>query len=453
MIVEFTVGNFRSIKEPQTLSFKATGLKSAEKYAEVDENNIVEIAGERLLKTVGIYGANASGKSNIIMAMDYFFRAIRNPVGNESQLSLLAEPFLFQENPDETESFFQIVFMLKEKKIRYGFTVKKNVPTEENRSTEIITNEWLFGTKTEKAGKFFTRKGLEIDKDGLLEKDIIPALPSAFTLFLSHAASFNRKGICAEIRGYFRDYVISNILTPREKILEKWEPEEHFRSHAIWKLTESPVSPIETDDEVKAVREEDKKRKKELLDLLSSFQMEYDDIKINNDEEAKRAKIFPRQKVDLIKSGKTLNLEYHASSGTQKMFDLIGLLSVAFDNRNRGLIMLDELDSKFHPHLVIKLIERFNNPKINKPGAQLLFTSHDTNLMQPELMRRDQFYFTEKREDESTRLYALSDLRGIRNDADFARQYLAGFYGAVPVLSDYISNKSEHDAEPLGIEN
>ncbi len=106
------------------------------------------------------------------------------------------------------------------------------------------------------------------------------------------------------------------------------------------------------------------------------------------------------------------------------------------------LNILEELDSYFHPSLVIQLIKLFNNPEFNKANCQLLFTSHDTNLLSPALMRRDQFYFTEKEEDDSTRLYSLADLRGIRSDADFARQYLAGYYGAVPQLTNYFTEPS-----------
>lgn len=93
--------------------------------------------------------------------------------------------------------------------------------------------------------------------------------------------------------------------------------------------------------------------------------------------------------------------------------------------------ILCAIDRNFHPSFVIKFVKLFNKPKSN---AQLLFTSQDNNLMSPSKMRRDQFYFTEKNEDHSTRLYSLADLKGIRNDTDFARQYLAGYYGAVPVL-------------------
>jgi AAA15 family ATPase/GTPase len=119
------------------------------------------------------------------------------------------------------------------------------------------------------------------------------------------------------------------------------------------------------------------------------------------------------------------------------MFDLAGLLLRVFNNDNQCFILLDEIDSHFHPTLLIKLVSLFNNPEINRSNSQLLFTSHDTNLMSPSIMRRDQFYFTEKNSNNSTRLYSLGDLKGIRNDADFAKQYLAGYYGALPYLEQY----------------
>ncbi|RZJ86039.1 MAG: ATP-binding protein, partial [Chryseobacterium sp.] len=134
------------------------------------------------------------------------------------------------------------------------------------------------------------------------------------------------------------------------------------------------------------------------------------------------------------------------SAGSQKLFDLAGLLLLTFNFKESAFIILDEIDSNFHPSLLIQLIKLFNDPEINKSNSQLLFTSHDTNLMSPAIMRRDQFYFTEKNEDFATRLYSLADLKGIRNDADFAKQYLAGYYGALPVLEKYsIGNTDNND--------
>jgi AAA15 family ATPase/GTPase len=140
-----------------------------------------------------------------------------------------------------------------------------------------------------------------------------------------------------------------------------------------------------------------------------------------------------------------LNLENNESDGTRKIFDLAGLIYVAFNMAKGGLIIIDEIDSNFHPSLLRKLIEMFNNPDVNKTNTQLLFTSHDTNLMTPNLMRRDQFYLAEKKLDESTRLYSLADLRGIRNTADFAKEYLAGMYGALPVLEDFKSENLDNN--------
>jgi len=140
------------------------------------------------------------------------------------------------------------------------------------------------------------------------------------------------------------------------------------------------------------------------------------------------------EKILLIKNNVHLNLGLDESAGTQKLFDLAGgtqklfdlagVLLTCFNSNFLPIIILDEIDSNFHPSLVIKLVNLFNDTKINKSNAQLLFSSHDTNLMSPSIMRRDQFYFTEKNEDHSTRLYSLADLKGIRNDADFARQWL-----------------------------
>ena len=185
--------------------------------------------------------------------------------------------------------------------------------------------------------------------------------------------------------------------------------------------------------------------------------MKYDDIEFIEDGN-NNAKVYlniPQNKILLKKRSPinnakslTMNLGYSESAGNKKLFDLAGLLLESLYEKNiQRLIVIDEIDSNFHPSLLIKLIGMFNNPKINRNNSQLLFTSHDTNLMSPSIMRRDQFYFAEKQTDESTRLYSLADLRGIRNDADFAKQYLAGYYGALPVLNDYMETEEDENGK------
>lgn len=429
MIVEFSVKNFRSISDLQTVSFVATNLKSSKENVSVDLNNIVSDNGIKLLKTIGVYGANASGKSNIIKALEFFRDAISDLPSPESRLSKLSQPFLYQNNSEDTESFFQIVLIVEEKKYRYGFTVKKNPEAinNPNVSREIITSEWLFGPKNSNQGKYFSRKNLEVDKASLSGNENIAPLEYEHTLFLTHAASYN-KDICAKVRLAISGYITSKFSVSGD----------YYRFHSIRQIDNSELKP-------------------RFLEFLRSFGLNYSDIYFKKDDDTSSSNRFPMEKLFLTKSAcydesfnVTLNMQDNESDGTKKLFDLAGLLLHAFNIKVSGLIILDEVDSNFHPSLLIRLISLFNDPEVNKSNVQLLFTSHDTNLMSPSLMRRDQFYFAEKEHNEGTRFYSLADLKGIRNDADFAKQYLAGFYGGVPVLSEFLNDYNAYNDGTLG---
>lgn len=417
MIIEFSVKNYRSIRDLQTISFKATGLKSPA-GSEIDSNNIVKSDGVSLLKTVGLYGANASGKSNMLMALSYFARAAGALALDSRRVRPLYDPFLFETSNEGC--FFQIVLLLNGKKYRYGFVVNKsdNVPGKNSSNDVKIESEWLYGNVDKNMTRLFLRVGQEVKENKLPTSEgvVIPTkLPYPHTLFLAHAAAFDAKGIPEQIVSYLERHIINNIVYKNV-----------FRGVSISAIKES--TPL-------------------FLSFLKRFNMNYDDIELIDDESYVDVKYlgFPLNKVLLKRTTHdgnnkplSMNLEYRESAGNKKIFDLAGVLLVAFISEDDPfLIVIDEIDSNFHPSLLIKLIGMFNNPKINRSNSQLLFTSHDTNLMSPSIMRRDQFYFAEKQEDESTRLYSLADLRGIRNDADFAKQYLAGYYGALPVLNDY----------------
>ena len=420
MLVEFSVKNFRSIKDLQTISFVATNLKSSINNKEVDENNICSFGDAKLLKTVGIYGPNASGKSNVIKALEYFCEAVRELPSPESRLSEICQPFLYQSDYSNTESFFQIVLIIEGKKYRYGFTVKQNnnkASLGNNFSKHVITSEWLFGPKNINQVKYFTRKGLEIDKSNLPENENIAPLEYEHTLFLTHAASYT-KDISAKIRQEIFFYFDTKL----------GERLDYYRFISIHQI-ENPLL------------------KNKFISFLRSFGLDYKDIYFRNEDEGKQ-NVYPLDKLFLTKASHDgseeihLNMKKHESEGTKKLFDLVGLFLVAFYREKSRLIVLDEIDSNFHPSLLIKLVQLFNDPKVNKTNAQLLFTSHDTNLMSPTIMRRDQFYFAEKDRSEATKIYSLADLKGIRNDADFAKHYLAGFYGSLPSLSSYMNNEN-----------
>jgi AAA15 family ATPase/GTPase len=424
MIIDFSVKNFRSINEIQTLSFATTGLKSKEEFSYIDTKNICEISDSRCFKVIGVYGANASGKSNIVKALDYFIRVISLQPTSISNLKPLCQPFLFNDLDENLDSYFQIIFILNYKKYRYGFTVRKNTEKKVDTveySSEIITSEWLYAEKGKNMSPLFTRDEKRITRNLLQNKNNIPSSPPyRHNLFLAHAAAFDFTGECKSISDYFRGFTVSDFEFSNEK----------FRWLSIQSLNNENNTKVE------------------FLKLLSSFNLDYSDIILDEHNDSDNT-IFPQEKINLIKNLNTtksrrevkLNLKNNESSGTQKMFDLAGLLLRVFDNNNQCFIFLDEIDSHFHPSLLINLIQLFNDPDVNKSQSQLLFTSHDTNLLNPSIMRRDQFYFTEKTYENSTRLYSLSDLKGIRNDADFAKQYLAGYYGALPHLDKYCSNE------------
>ena len=417
MIIEFSVKNYRSIRDLQTISFKATGLKSPA-GSDIDADNIVKCNGVSLLKTVGLYGANASGKSNMLMALSYFAHAVRTLATDSRLIRPLYDPFLFETSNEGC--FFQVVLLLNGKKYRYGYVVNKldNASGNADSNGVKIESEWLYGNIDKNMTRLFLRIGQEVKENKLPTSEgvVIPTkLPYPHTLFLAHAAAFDANGIPEQILKYLKFQITDNIAI-----------KEVFRVMSI-KLLKS---------------EEDL-----FLSLLKQFNMKYDDIELIDEESYVGDDYinFPLRNVLLKRTTKdgdgkpvSMNLEYRESAGNKKIFDLAGILLAAFITKKYPrLIVIDEIDSNFHPSLLIKLIGMFNNPKINKANSQLLFTSHDTNLMSPSIMRRDQFYFAEKQEDESTRLYSLADLRGIRNDADFAKQYLAGYYGALPVLNDY----------------
>lgn len=414
MIIEFSLGNYRSFNEVQTLNFRATGLTSEDKT--IDENNIAVVGGQRLLKTIGIYGANASGKSNLIRGLYFFQQMVKSSLSNEYLLleNQLFEPLRLGEfEKFENIGFFQMVLYIDGSRYRYGFTL----------GSDEIESEWLFGPAKSNETYYFTRnenqieinsahfqEGLDIPYDTKLRKN---------TLFLSFCSSYN-----GNISGIIRHFIANCINIDKGYLIDNTETNKLIRNN----------------------------QKELVLSWLRQASLNYNDIEINNlplsslRNEMEYASIKMHKNVYSSNGNviglMVMDLERDESQGTQKYYSFIGRLYNTFENG--GLFISDEIDSNFHPALLIKIIGMFNNPAINKANAQLLFTSHDTNLMNPEIMRRDQFYFTEKSATDATVLYSLADLKGIRNNADFAKQYLAGYYGALPMLNTFTEPENNH---------
>ena len=417
MIVEFSLASYRSFNRMQTLSFKATGLVSEDKA--VDERNIVDENGTRCLKIAGLYGANGSGKSNVLEAFQFFTNMIVSSIETDELARYTMQPFIFASPEPLDGGYFQVIMILMGNKYRYGFTIN---------NVGGIQSEWLFGPADKKETYYFKRTGdtIEINPERFDEGNNLPLDKlRADSLFLTFCSSYDGK-----ISRLIRDYY---------KMRVTFDGNSRYPAALI---SRNKIKERATDILV------EKGRENVVLGWLREAGMDYDDIHIDTPKSPLLEKVvyFAKFLYDLNRKQTgvvMLSLEDDESQGSQKFYRYIGELIQKFENG--GIFVSDEIDNNFHPSLLKKIISLFQNSQINKSNAQLLFTSHDTNLMHPECMRRDQFYFAEKTEARDTKLYSLADLKGIRNNADFARQYLSGAYGALPILGNYIEETENNE--------
>jgi AAA15 family ATPase/GTPase len=412
MLIEFSVSNYGSFDHLQTLSFKATKLESSS--AEVEVSNIIVRGENRYLKLCGLYGANASGKSNFIRALGVFKEMVVSSVVAEGYSASAVNPFRQSIDGVKRPSFFQIILLLSGKRYRYGFTLKANGG---------IASEWLFGPADKNETYYFKRTGENIQSNSewfpegysLPEDNLRPD-----ALFLSFCSSYNGQ-ISKEIRGFLhRQVALDAKIRTSRKI--------RIMVGSRYQSTNQLI---------------DNGEKGMVLNWFKEVGLPYTGIRIMKEDGYLESVLLSKNIFDdegNIVGQTEMDLNRDESEGTIKFYSYIGRLYKKFTEG--GLYVVDEIDSNFHPSLLQKIIKLFQNKNINKANAQLLFTSHDTNLMDPMIMRRDQFYFAEKTVYESTKLYSLADLKGIRNNTDFARQYLAGLYGALPILGDYLEDDS-----------
>lgn len=427
MIIEFSVSNYCSFDSIQTLSFRATSLESGSNA--VDSKNIINSENVRYLKTVGLYGANASGKTNLIKAITFFRDMVINSVVAEDYSKANVNPFRQSKTGFEKQSYFQIMLLIEHKKYRYGFTLKNNGD---------IGSEWLFGPAEKNETYYFKRTGQDIQVNGEWFSEGL-SLPEdnlrSDALFLSFCSSYNGT-VSKTIRRF-----LSFGVTIDAKVSRRGLRAGAFLFDGIYGQTNKLV---ESGNEGM------------ILTWLKEVGLVYNAIRIPEREDRIAGRqIFLSKNIydeDGQVTGETeMNLNIDESEGTRKFYTYIGRFYRKF--QEGGVYICDEIDSNFHPSLLLKIIQLFQNPNINKANAQLLFTSHDTNLMDPKVMRRDQFYFAEKNIYDSTKLYSLADLRGIRNNADFARQYLAGIYGALPMLGNYLEEQENEADDNINLQD
>lgn len=433
MLIEFTVGNFRSFRDPQTLSLVAAPIKS--KDPELDENTVIKTAANPdLLTSAAMYGANASGKSNLVRALAFMKRFVMHSLKETKATGgIQVEPFRLHAATVGQPSHFEIVFIEGGKRYRYGFEVTK----------ERVTAEWLFFVPSTREARLFEREGDDITvgsyfKEGRdLEQHTRPN-----ALFLSVVAQFNGPKAQKLVTWFGRLGIISGVDDIGMMPFTLMQLVEGEHSEAIKQLVcrlDLGIGDLQVE---KTVRSKPQLPDKMPDEIRQAF------LTIMNASDAERLSIHTIH-TQYDHEGNPVRqelfeLDEHESEGTQKLFSMSGPL---LDTLQKGrVLVVDELDARLHPLMTREIISLFNHKATNPNGAQLIFNTQDTNLLDNRLFRRDQIWFVEKDQKGASHLYSLAEFK-VRNDKDYERGYIQGRYGAVPYLSHIQTIVRGEDAE------
>ena len=395
MILEFCATNYLSIKDELKLSFVASSLK--ETSAEPNDLFSVGDTGISLVRSAVIYGANASGKSNVLKAFAFYKHFITDSFKNsQAGEAIDVENFRLNATTVGEPTIMEASFTDGEFVYRYGFEV----------SSEAVEVEWLYKRACKKRAKeveLFYREANHTavhPKSPLLQELVSKKMVRSNALLLSTAAQFNETTAVSILHWLSATQVL---FCSEDEVL--WQ-------NAIKHLDDETMRQRITDFAryadlgIESITKTDNR--------LVSHHRQYDDEgrEVNNVSFA-----FNRNE----------------SEGPIKYFSLAYPISDALDNGKR--VVVDELDSKLHPLLVKRIVALFNDATTNPQGAQLLFTAHDTYLLSAGLFRRDQVWFTQKNSFGATELYSLAEYK-VRSSSPFEKEYLSGKYGATPLIGN-----------------
>jgi energy-coupling factor transporter ATP-binding protein EcfA2 len=421
MLIEFRIANYRSIGEEQIISLFPAGQQ--QEYPQ----NIFYAGRFKALNAVALYGANGSGKSNLLKAIGLLERLVKHSAANSSVEKLPYDPFLLRQGWQERPCTIELTFVIPPSRYRYGLSFR----------ADAVEQEWLFRKTTGREVLLFQREGEVIDvRHGLKgNKSVINVAIDATRpngLFLSRADTMNVEEVVS-IMGWFRRLLMIDSLQATHhpttiSLLQQADYHtliRHYLQQTGVGLTNIElVNPAE--NSVVAQRQD-------------SLQTAMSRVRA----------IHKRYAEDGMPTGDFLHWSFdeRESAGTKKAFHLSG--PVLWTLLNGGVLVADEIEAAMHPLMTLKIIELFLNPETNPNQAQLIFATHDTNLLSYARLRRDQIYFVEKNDWESSELYSLSDFvyyadkEGAfkpakeRMDANKEKRYMEGRYGAVPLLGKF----------------
>jgi AAA15 family ATPase/GTPase len=419
MLISFSVENFRSIRDLQTLSMVEPRLDH-----HLEWSHVIEEGNRRLLKTAAIFGPNASGKSNVLRAM-LWLRQFVLASSKEGQAGerIDAQPFRLSTAKENAPTHFEIEFFLDGFEYRYGFEV----------TTKKVESEWLFRKlPSAKPAKQFTREGneFEISAEFFKEGKGLEERTRENALFLSVCAQWNGPEAKKIIEWMQRFRWVSGLSEAGFYLFTAQRLNEPGYQERLLELAQKADfnicalrSEVEEVTEAKLPADMPASLRKQALDQKFIRA----DIKTTHEKRDAKGEVVGRVEFDLAAD---------ESQGTQKFIALSGPITHTLEQGS--ILVVDELEARLHPLLTQAVVDLFHSP-VNRKNAQLVFAAHDVTLLDPERFRRDQVWFTEKDESGATDLYSLADFEPsqVRPDSKFSRQYLLGLFGAVPKLAHF----------------
>ncbi|MEY4505097.1 MAG: hypothetical protein RL154_1394 [Pseudomonadota bacterium] len=418
MLLQFSVNNFRSIKDTVTFSM----------LSEEKNSNINKIRNYKLLQSAVLYGANASGKSNIFGAMSYMASVVLNkPKIIQSTDELPYFPFRLSTETEKASSSFEIVFFIGDIKYRYGF---------EADNLEVYA-EWLFADTKGREAKLFYRDSTEqyintIFKEGIKFFDKKNSKISvAKNQLLLWKCDQNDGEVSKTILQWFKGFNVIDGLDHNgyASFTIKRMEDSNFRDkiNDLVKTADVGIELIATSEEDIPL---DFVEKLQLLEVIKQEFLKDGGLKqININTYHKKYNENHEEIGNVI-----FELDEEESLGTRKFFKISAPI---IDTLNEGkVLVIDELDASLHPMLTRHLIKLFNSD-LNKKNAQLIFATHDTSLLTKDLFTREQIWLTEKNRYGATDLYSLLEIKDVRAKEDFEKYYLQGKYGAIPYLGKF----------------
>lgn len=401
MLCQFTVKNFKSIRDEVTFDMQAAAI------SEHEDRIIKDVDEELYLPVSAVYGPNGGGKSNVLEALHSLVTKVLRPLyatSNNEEIAmkmkkLVIEPFAFDEGTRNEPTEFELFFRTEMAEYRYELTVKK----------EVIEYERLDRIKLEtgRRSALFERDEDEITLKGAFARlKTSDELSDTLPLLSYLGITYSKNEVVQDVLDWFDEEI---------DFLNYGNPMQELRMA------------ISKSEDVKRL----------MLQMIQEMDLDIVDFRVE-EKENDRIEVFTKHVVDEYEA--ELNL-FDESSGTKKLF---GLLPFIAKSLLRGTtLVIDELDAKIHPVLLKYLIMTFSNMEKNKKGAQLIFTSHDLSTMNSEVFRRDEIWFVAKGDRQNSKLYSLVEFKNkkgesVRKDAKFDKQYLEGKYGADPYLRKII---------------